>query len=251
MNSLTAVIADDEDNLAQHLKTLLNKLWPELDIVGIAHSGKEALSIIGDTAPDIVFLDIRMPEVSGLDVAPQLDPNIRIVFVTAYDEYSVKAFEHAAVDYLVKPVGADRLQKTIDRLKDKVGQGTAIPSNILEALVSQIKGKQPEYLQWLRVGSGDITELVSVDKVIYLKASEKYISVFTKDREHLIRKPIKEIEGMLNPNQFWRIHRSTLVNVSEIKNARRDLRGRYSIVLKSRPETLNVSQTFSHLFKNM
>lgn len=247
----TAIIADDEQHIATHLKSLLAQIWPELTILSMPTTGKSALAEIQTRQPHIVFLDIRMPELSGLEVAQQLDSQIQIVFVTAYNEYSINAFEQAAVDYLVKPVTQARLANTVNRLKKNLDKDSPISPTLLSALVEQLQHETPEYLQWLRVGSSDLTELIPVDKVVYLKANEKYVSVFTKDKEHLIRKSIKDIETQLDPSQFWRIHRSTLVNVSEIKTAKRDFKGRYSLTLHSRKDNLSVSQTFAHLFRNM
>ncbi len=247
---ITALIVDDEPNLAQHLERLLAASWPDLEILGTAHNGREALAKVESLGPDILFLDIRMPGLSGLQVAAELPDDIHVVFVTAYDEYAVNAFEVAAADYLLKPVTEERLETTIKRLQPMLNNNSA-PTVELQQLVAQLKGDSPSYLQWLRAGLGDTTQLIPIDDVVYLQADQKYTSIMTPDAEHLVRISIKELEQQLDPNKFWRIHRGIIVNVSDISQAKRDLRGRYQITLRRRGELLRSSQSYSQVFKQM
>lgn len=244
----TALLVDDEPNLTAYLSRKLAEAWPELDVVGIAANGRQAIAMSEELAPDIVFLDIQMPGLSGLQVAESLDPEIRIVFVTAFDEYAVQAFQAAAVDYLLKPVDDDRLALTVTRLK----QATNEPDReALNQVLAQLASSDNSHLKWLRSQQGGSTRLVPVDSVIYFQADGKYTSVVTATEEHLIRTSIKELEGELDPAAFWRVHRGTIVRVDEIVEASRDLRGRYTLTLRSRPEQLRTSQKYGNLFKGM
>ena len=245
----TALIADDEPLLLDHLERELALVWPELEIVGKAKNGREALAIANDMSPDVAFLDIRMPGLSGLDVAVQLNGTTQVVFVTAFDEYAVAAFEAAAIDYLLKPVTSERLQRTIERLEARLQNRTPLDTARLEALFARLSGRK--YDDWLRVGKRDVVHLLSVHDIVYLEADLKYTSVFTATDEFLVRTPIKDLEARLDPTVFWRIHRSTIVNAGEVAEARRDLRGRYVLTLRSRKEKLKVSQSYGHLFRQM
>ncbi|NKB77637.1 MAG: response regulator [Gammaproteobacteria bacterium] len=247
----TAIIADDETHISDHLIRLLELMWPELVVLETAQTGTKALELIQQREPDIAILDIRMPSLSGLDVACMLSPATLVVFVTAFDEYATQAFDSEAVDYLLKPVNKERLEITIRRLQHKLATKTYISPEVFGKILEQTQTKTTNYLQWLRVGTGELVELIAVDKVVYLKAGGKYCSVFTEEKEHLIRMSIAQLESRLDPQCFWRIHRGTLVNVSDIVNARRDLRGRYQLTLRRRPEKLKVSTSHGHLFKTM
>ena len=244
---LSAIIVDDEPNAASFLQNKLSQLWPELEIAGTAVNGRQALQLAAQEQPDIAFLDIHMPGLSGLEVASALPQDTRIVFVTAFDEFAVEAFQTAAIDYLLKPVSDDRLQQTIQRLKHSQQQDR----NEIVSLLQQMTSNQPEHLQWLRTGLDDTTELVSVDEVVFFQAEQKYTTVATANKEHLIRKSIKDLERSLDPNKFWRVHRATIVRVDQISAAKRDLRGRYSLSLRDRSEVIRTSQTYSKLFKHM
>ena len=245
--SPTAIIIDDESTLISYLSNKLNKLWPELEMLGSAVNGRQGLALAAEVQPDIVFLDIQMPGLSGLQVAQALSAEIKIVFVTAFDEFAVDAFERAAVDYLLKPVTDERLQKSIDRLKQAQSQDHQQLMNLLQ----DISPARQEYLHWIRTGVDDTTSLVAVDDVVYFQADQKYTSVITADREYVVRRSIKDLEQQLDPTQFWRIHRATIVRVDQIVKAKRDLRGRYTISLRSRPETLRSSASYGHRFKQM
>lgn len=244
----TALLVDDEPNLLIYLERKLNAAWPELSIIGTAANGRQALTMSAELAPDVVFLDIQMPGLNGLQVAQALDPEIRVVFVTAFDEYAVPAFEAAAVDFLLKPVDDGRLAVTVARLKE----ATADPDReALTRVLAQLSSGGREYLKWLRSQQEGSTRLIPVDSVVYFQAEGKYTSVLTATEEHLIRTSIKELEEELDPGLFWRVHRGTIVRVDEILEASRDLRGRYTLSLRSRTERLRTSQKYGHLFKGM
>ena len=244
----TALLVDDEPNLLTYLARKLAEVWPELRIVGTAGNGREALALAEELTPDIVFLDIQMPGMTGLQVARLLDPEIRVVFVTAYDEHALEAFEAAAVDYLLKPVDDARLKLTAERLQQSA---PASERETLARVIEQISTAGSSRLKWLKSQQGGSTQLIPVDAVIYFKADGKYTSVVTAQDEHLIRTSIRELEEQLDPDAFWRVHRSIIVRVEEIAEASRDLRGRYTIRLKSRPEQIRTSQKYGHLFRGM
>lgn len=253
-HSYSAIIADDEENLCSHLESLLSKLWPELEIRAIVHSGLEALAVINEVEPDIAFLDIKMPVMNGINVAMRAQEACHIVFITAYDEFALQAFEQNAIDYILKPVTEERLSRTITKLKN----GPLHPRNSLdlEQLLMRLasglhNGSQGEYLQWIRAGKGEKTLLVPVDEVIYFKASDKYTSVITENGESIIRMSIKDLIIELDPNSFWQINRGVIVNVNYIDSTRRDISGRWEVFLKDNKEILLTSRKFSHLFRQM
>jgi DNA-binding LytR/AlgR family response regulator len=247
----TALLADDEPHLVTHLAQRLAGLWPELEIVATTGNGLEALERIQALRPDMAFLDIRMPGLSGLEVAARLTVPCRLVFVTAYDQFAVQAFEREAVDYLLKPVTDERLGRTVARLRGS--EAAPLPEALLAGLRDLIRAAPaaPGPLRWIKAQAGQTIRLVGVDEICYFQASEKYTTVVTRDAELLIRTPIKELAEQLDPAQFWQIHRSTLVNVRQIAAARPDAMGRLALQLKHRPETLPVSRTFAHLFRQM
>ena len=243
----TVLIADDEPHLAAHLAARLEDLWPESTIVGVAENGREALEMLRRFEPDVAFLDIQMPGMSGLEVAESVPARTRLVFVTAFDQYAVDAFAAAAVDYVLKPVTDDRLAKTIRRLKES----HAIDRGVLKSMLSELTTPPREWLQWLKVGRGQAVHLVNVDEVCYLRADRKYTTVVTDDGESIIRTSLKELEASLDPNAFWRVHRSVIVNVARIEVATRDAHGRYELKLRGRGEVLPVSDSYAHRFRQM
>jgi DNA-binding LytR/AlgR family response regulator len=248
---MTAVIADDEPRLADFLRDRLSVLWPELLIAGIAHNGPEAQALIEREAPDVAFLDIRMPGLSGLDVARAAGSDVRIVFVTAFDEYAVQAFKHAAVDYLLKPVADDRLAETVARLKASANApGNASVGEVLAAIAT-LRQDAPERLAWIRASRGAQVVLIDIDDVCYFQANDKYTSVFTADGESLIRTPLRELAAQLDARHFWQVHRGTIVNLRHVATTTRDLAGRVTLHMKSRPEVVTVSRAYAHLFKQM
>lgn len=255
MQEIKAIIADDEGQLRSYLKSRLSDVWPELIICGEARNGQEAIELIEKYRPHIAFLDIQMPGLSGIDVAKKIGGSCRVVFITAYDQYAVEAFESEAIDYLLKPVTRERLEKTTNRLKKQIATSSEPPadlSKMVERMMTTLANKDVStYLQWIRTQQGEEIRLVAVDEVYYFKASDKYTMVMTKDRESLIRKPIKELANELDPDKFWRIHRGTIVNAACIANMSRSLTGRGVIRLKDRSETLTVSRSYIHIFKQM
>ena len=214
-------------------------------MVGTAENGLEAVTLAQKLKPDIVFLDIKMPGLNGLAVAEMLPKHSKIVFVTAFDQYAADAFEQSAVDYLLKPVGEERLTKTIQRLKQK----EPVAKADLVALVKTLTSPRVSFLQWLRVGLGDITELVPIQDVVYFKADLKYIDVVTQNKTYLLRQSLSDLESQLDPDVFWRINRGCIVRVDQIAKAKRDFRGRYDITLHDQDQTLRASQPFGYLFK--
>lgn len=244
----TALILEDEPLLAEQLRDKLARLWPELKIVGMPAEGREALRMARQTQPDIAFLDIRLPGLSGLEVAAALPEHTRVVFVTAHDEFAVEAFRAAAVDYLLKPASDERLAATVERLRR---EGTQNRKELLELLQQVGAGAAPSWLQWIRAGLGETTVLVPVEEVVYFRADAKYTSVVTRDKEHLVRRAISQLESQLDPDKFWRIHRGIIVRVDQIASAGRNLRGRYVLTLRDRPEKLRSSQAYGHLFRHM
>ncbi len=251
---MRVVIADDEPLLAAHLKARLQDLWPQLEIAGVAANGIEARDMIEELRPDLAFLDIRMPGLSGLEAVQALSAEARrgcrVVFVTAYDEFAVQAFEREAVDYLLKPVGDERLAAAIDRLQRMPAPGAPESGDLLQRLTSLLP-KAADYLRWIRASVGSDVRLVPVDEVCYFQATDKYTAVFTRDAELLIRTSIKELAEQLDPGQFWQVHRGTLVNARQVVSARHDALGRVSLKLRDRPETLGVSRGHAHLFRQM
>ena len=250
-----AIIADDEEQLILSLKSKLLQLWPELVICGQATNGIDALKLIETYKPDIAFLDIKMPGLSGIEVAQKIKVSCRVVFITAFDQFAIEAFENEAVDYLLKPVTQQRLTKTINRLKKQIADISISYSDFsrsMDRLLTVLQnGQHSGYLKWLKVRQGDKLRLISVDEVCYFKSEDKYTLVKTVARESLIKKSIQQLSKALDPEQFWRIHRSTIVNVSRISMATRSFGGRYLVKLEDLPESLTVSRTYAHLFKQM
>ena len=248
----TALIADDEPALRAELERLLAEVWPELVVAASVGDGAAALDAIERLTPDVAFLDIRMPPPSGLDVARGVGGDTAVVFVTAYDAHAVEAFERAAVDYLLKPVIASRLKETVDRLQRWLAGGSCRRPDpqTLATLIGRL-ASAPAYLNWLRVGHGERVELVAVGDVCFFRSDRKYTTAVTRDREHLVRMSITALAERLDPERFWRIHRGGIVNAAAIAAARRDLRGRYRLTLKERPEVLRVSAAYGHLFRRM
>jgi DNA-binding LytR/AlgR family response regulator len=255
VREIKAIIADDNESFIAHLETLLSDVWPSLVICDRAKSGPEALELIQKHKPHLAFLEVRIPGICGMQVARRIAGSCWVVFITAYDRYAVNAFETGAVDYLVKPVNRDRLEKAVNRLKKQL-TGSSSPPPYLSQIVEQVMAHASErlaqhYLQWLRVQRGDTVLLVPVEEVCYFRASDKYTLVVTKEGESLIKKPIKELADELDPNKYWRIHRGAIVNVSQIDKVSRSVTGRGSVKLRDRQEILTVSRAYLHIFKQM
>ncbi|MEP7157166.1 MAG: LytTR family DNA-binding domain-containing protein [Betaproteobacteria bacterium] len=260
----TALIADDEPLLREQLRVRLGKLWPELELSAEAVNGAEALALFEEREPDVVFLDIHMPVMTGLEAARLIgrgrSKRAHIVFVTAYDEHAVEAFERGAIDYVLKPFNEARLEETIVRLKERL-QAPAPTSEsdgdesdlagVLRQLTARMGLGGDDYLRWIKASVGQTVRLIPVEEVLYFQSDEKYTRVALEDSEVLIRKPIKELLDELDPRQFWQIHRATVVNTRAIAGVVRGLRDQADLKLKGRPETLTVSRNFTHLFKQM
>nr|WP_255763555.1 LytTR family DNA-binding domain-containing protein [Pelomonas sp. P7] len=252
MISPTAVVAEDEAALRGELVEQLDRLWPELSIVGEAADGLEALRLLDQHRPDILFLDIEMPGATGIDVARQVAGRSHVVFVTAYDQYAIAAFDQGAVDYLLKPLNGARLFTAVTRLKARLGQAPAQLGSVLDQLGARpapSAARAP--LRWINASVGQTLRLITVDEVMFFQSDNKYTRLALKDGEALIRKPLKELIDELDPQQFWQIHRSTLVNVNAIDSVSRDFRGRMQIKLKHGTETLLVAESCAHLFRQM
>ncbi len=272
--ALRALIADDERLLREQLQSRLKQVWPELEIIGMARDGLEAVRMADELRPDIVFLDIRMPGQTGIEAASDIMTldgwKGEMVFVTAYDEYAVSAFERGAIDYLLKPVEAERLQTTRARIEARLkGQGNspastapatsdaasqAATDTMMQTLLSvqrQLSGAPTTpKMRWVQASTGSTTRLIAVEDILFFRSDEKYTRVQTAEQEALIRVPIKDLLPQLDEEVFWQIHRSTIVNVAEIATVQRDDTGRQRVTLKRHPETLEVSRSFAHLFRN-
>ena len=263
---MTAIIADDEPLLRFHLEKMLSDLWLELEIVAVCSNGKEALEAIEQHQPDIAFLDIKMPELDGMTLASQLQKSATapmVVFITAYDEFAVKAFENNAIDYLLKPISEARLDATCQKLKQREAQQSRHSDSKqdqgalsdLFAQIQQLSAQQkPEYLSWIKAYRGEELHLLSVSDVLYFKAEDKYVSVYAqqadnKVTEYLIRCSLKELQQKINPDHFWHIHRSSIVNVAQIDKVKKDLLGHLHVHIGE--SKLPVSRSAQSLFKGM
>jgi len=266
-----AVLADDERLMREQLRARLAEVWPELQIVAEAKNGLEAVQLVQQHRPDIVFLDIRMPGLTGVEAARQIaqlpppdgqddDLNPEIVFITAYDQYAVEAFEQGVADYVLKPAERDRLQLTVERIRKRLtaraGGADAPAGPHMQQLLHQLSarlnpGGAPQYLQWIQATVGQAIQMIPVADVLFFISDEKYTRVQTAQVEALIRKPIKELVDEIDPNLFWQIHRSTLVAVKSIAGVTRDFRGRQIVSVKGHGEKLEVSRSYAGLFKGM
>jgi len=247
----TALIAEDERALRDELTEQLGALWPELDIVASVADGIQALLMLEEHRPDVLFLDIHMPGVNGIDVARQASGRAHVVFVTAHDEHAVAAFEHGAVDYVLKPIAPARLFTTVARLKERVMRPPQRIDGVLAQFAPAAAPAARPFLRWINASVGQNLRLITVDEVVYFQADNKYTRVVTADGEALIRRSLKELSDELDPQQFWQIHRSTMVNAAAVGSVVRDLRGRMMLRLKQRDESLHVSDSYTHLFRQM
>lgn len=248
-----ALIADDEPPLARHLQQQLAALWPELQFAPPARNGLEAAERIAALNPDVAFLDIQMPGLTGLEVAQGIEGGTRVVFVTAYDDYAVQAFEQQALDYLLKPVKAERLRRTVDRLREALAQpaGTDDDGRLASALTRLQPRPAGERLRWIRASAGELMHQVPVDEVLFFRADDKYTCVQTATAEHLIRTPIVDLLAQLDPAVFVQVHRSTVVNLNHLAGTRRDEASRLFLRLRGHGPELPVSRAYVHLFRAM
>lgn len=249
------LIAEDEPLLARQLHSSLIEAWPDAACIGVAADGDEALREIGIHDPDVVFLDIRMPGCDGLQTARELcrrDAPPLIVFVTAYEEHAVAAFETEAIDYLLKPIEPDRLARCIDRIQQRLRDGRREPpAELLRRLQVLLAQAPPRYLRFVRTGSGDTVKMIPVEDVIWFKADDKYVTVATAAGDGVIRSPLRELLQRLDPQIFWQVHRGTIVNSRFIVAAKRDELGRLKLIVGQRSERILVSRQFAHLFRQM
>ncbi len=246
----TAILAEDEPILRAQLESKLAKLWPELRIAASVGDGAAALEALEKRAPDFLILDIRMPEMTGLEVARRVARRCHVVFVTAYDEYAIQAFDAGAVDYLLKPVTDERLALAIGRLKAKVATPAADLTAVLSRIAERLEPKR-ERLRWIKATVGPNLRLIAVADVLYFQSDEKYTRVVTAEGEALIKTALRELLDGLDPAEFWQIHRSTVVNAHAIASVSRDFRGQPHVKVRGRDESLVVSRVYSHLFKQM
>jgi DNA-binding LytR/AlgR family response regulator len=249
MSPPTAILAEDEQALRDELRQRLSELWPDLVVIGEAGTGIEALQLLEKHAPDVMFLDIQMPGMTGLEVAHQAQGRCHIVFVTAYDAYAVAAFESGALDYVLKPLERERLRLAVGRVRQRL----SLPPQNLEGLLRElVKNAEPrKYLRWINASVGNLMQLITVDDVVYFQADAKYTRVVTATCEALIRKSLNELRSELDPSVFWQVHRSTIVNANAIAGVSRDMFGHINLKLKHRDEKLNVSESHAQLFRQM
>lgn len=250
MNRPTAVIAEDEPLLRRELANALATLWPELSVVAEAEDGALALKALHEHLPDVMFLDIAMPGMTGLEVARAASGRCHVVFVTAYDQYAVSAFEQGAVDYVMKPFELPRLAAALDRVRERIASAPANLEGLLASLLERSAPKR-RFLRWITVAHGRSVRLIPINDICYFQADNKYTLVVTASAQSLINKSIKELLDELDPDTFLQVHRSTVVNVNAIAAVHRDLRGRLEVQLKARGETLPVSGSYAHLFRQM
>jgi len=250
MTQARALIAEDEPLLRAQLRHRLAQAWPDLEIVAEAENGEQAVALFEATKPQIAFLDIQMPVKTGLEAARELSGRCHVIFVTAYDQYAVEAFEQGAVDYLLKPVTAERMQITVERATARLAEPPPVLDALLDRLAKQL-GAPGARLTWIKASLGPTLKLIHVADVLYFQSEDKYTKVVTRDGEAHIKKTIKELAEELDPEQFWQIHRGTIVAARAIASIGRDQREQPVVRLAGRPETLLVSRSFAHLFKQM
>ncbi len=244
-----AVIADDEPLLRAGLRAALGEAWPGLDVVAEAANGVEAVNAVNEHRPELAFLDIEMPLMNGLEAARAIGDAAHVVFVTAYHRYAVEAFERGAIDYVLKPVAAERIAQTVARLRARLGAPPARMDALVDELARRI-APASQSLQWLQASLGNALKLIHVDDVLYFRSDTKYTRVVTRESEALVKKPLRELAEELDPRHFWQVHRNTIVNVRAVASVVSDDAGRKEIALKGRPEKLEVSRGYAHLFKS-
>ena len=251
MSQPRAVIAEDEPALREQLRETLSVVWPELQVCAEAEDGVQALHALEHHAPDVLFLDIQMPGLTGLEVARHASGRCHVVFVTAYDNYAVSAFEQGAIDYVMKPFSAARLADSVRRLRERAAAAPAKLEGLLETLADRLQGKRRDFLRWITASQGAETRLVTMEEICYFRSDNKYTVVATADKDYLIRMPIRDLAEQVDPELFWQIHRGTLVNVNCIAGLARNFRGHLELKLKQRPESLAVADSYAHLFRQM
>jgi len=250
MKTPTALIAEDEPLMRERLKEKLAEAWPSLAIVAEAEDGDQALTLFEEHKPDLAFLDIRMPGTNGLDVAAAIGARCHVVFITAYDQYALKAFEAGAADYLLKPVEADRLATMVERMTRKLTTPPIDLGNLVAELRATLNAGAG-HMKWVKAAVGKQVKLIPVSDVLYFQSDTKYTRVVLANGEALIRTPLKDLLTDLDPKQFWQVHRGTIVNLDAVSGVLREDAERQFIILKNRQERLPISRQFTHLFKQM
>lgn len=255
---ITALIADDEPLLREHLASHLARAWPDLQLVGQARNGREAVALFEQWQPQVVFLDVHMPGLNGIESARAIGRRAHVVFVTAYEQYAVQAFEHGAVDYLVKPLQEGRLADTVQRLRERVARPAPDRGSLLDELAAALRERgaaassvAPRWLQWIKASVGPTLRLIPVDEVQYLRSDEKYTLVAWQGGDALIRRSIRELAEELDPDCFVQIHRSVIVNLRHVQQVVRSGNDTADVLLKGRPERLPVSRSYLHVFRQM
>ncbi|GAB4569872.1 MAG: LytTR family DNA-binding domain-containing protein [Rhizobacter sp.] len=253
----TALIADDEPLLRERLCNLLARLWPELQIVAQARNGREAVEMFDEHAPDVVFLDVHMPGLNGVEAARSIARRAEVVFVTAYEQYAVTAFEQGALDYVVKPFDEARLADTVQRLQQRLARAPDAGADKLDAVIEKMSAElrrhvgANHWLQWIKASVGNSVRLIPVEQVAYLRSDEKYTLVVWEGGEALIRKSIRELADELDPERFAQVHRSVIVNLHQVAQIDRGPNETAEVRLKGRTEVLPVSRSFVHVFRHM
>lgn len=253
----TALIADDEPLLRERLRGLLQRLWPELDVVAEARNGREAVEMFDEHSPQVVFLDVHMPGLNGVEAARSIARRAEVVFVTAYEQYAVTAFEQGALDYVVKPFDEARLADTVQRLQQRLARDAGAPASRLDAVIEQMAAElrrragAGSWLQWIKASVGNSVRLIPVEQVAYLRSDEKYTLVAWDGGEALIRKSIRELADELDPERFVQVHRSVIVNLHQVQQVVRGLNETAEVQLKGRSEVLPVSRSYVHVFRHM
>jgi len=250
MTTTRALIAEDEPLLAAEIREELARVWPALDVRAVVHDGHAALAAAEADRPEVVFLDVQMPGLDGLEVARLLGNTAHVVFITAFDHYAVQAFDEGAVDYLLKPLDPARLVRAVQRLKQRVGQAPADLRGLVDRIRTQAPGADAP-LRWITVQIGRELRLITVEDICYFRADNKYVCVVTAEGEALISTPLKELLARLDPEVFWQVHRGTVVNVNAVRSVVRGLSGKLSLQLKQRAEKLEVSASYAHRFKQL
>lgn len=252
MSSPTAILAEDELPQRQELRALLGELWPELQIVAECEDGLAALEALEQHRPQIAFLDIRMPGVSGLEVARAAGTQCQVIFITAFEEYALKAFDEGAVDYLLKPVSRERLSRAIERARTRLTGGSKVDMTALIDMVqARLSHAGKQGIKWITASVGSSVKMFSIEEVLFFQAQDKYTRVVTADSEGHIRTPLKELLAALDSETFWQVHRSVIVRVGAIRAVEKDDEGKLQLTVRGRADVLPVSSTFQHRFRGM
>ena len=252
MTRPTAIVAEDETPQREELRALLSELWPELSIVAECEDGLDALEALQQHRPQVAFLDIRMPGVSGLEVARAAGAQCHVIFITAYEEYALRAFDEGAVDYLLKPVARDRLARAIERTKSRLEGGAHVDmAALIDIVQARLGATGRQGIKWITASVGNSVKMFSIDEVLFFQAQDKYTRVVTPDNEGHIRTPLKELLPALDSETFWQVHRSVIVRVGAIHAVEKGEDGKLTLTVRGRQDVLPVSSSFQHRFRGM